>query len=289
MELTERIKEVCRYAYEHTDDMAIEKYSLNPESLSRYKRVYNQKPSAKVLVFDIEISPMKGYFWRTWKENIGKDQLTDPWFVLTWSAKWLYSPDMMNDRLTSEEALNQDDSRVVQSLWDLFDSADIIIAHNALKFDVPRMNTRFILNDLKPPSPYQVIDTLKVAQKEFAFPHNNLDALGNFFGIGRKIKTDFSLWDNCYHGDETALQEMLDYNDQDVILLEDVYVRLRPWIKSHPNMNLFTEDGVCPACGSRHIINTGTYRTNVNEYLAEQCECGAWSRRTKYSKMSTAR
>jgi len=85
------------------------------------------------------------------------------------------------------------------------------------------------------------------------------------------------------------LAEMLSYNDQDVILLEDVYVKLRPWIKSHPNMNLYTEDNVCSNCGSRRIINTGTYRTNVNEYLSEQCECGAWSRKTKKSKMSIAR
>lgn len=290
MELTPKMKEICRFAYDHTDDMACEVYNINPESLSRYKRVYNQKPTAKVFEFDIETSPNLGFFWKAWKTNIPYQQLVAPWFMLSWSGKWLYSPEMLNDRLTSEEAIKQDDSRIVKSLWELFEEADIVIAHNSAKFDVPRSNTRFLLNGLMPPSPYQIIDTLKVAQKEFAFPHNNLGALAKHLGIeAGKIDTDWTLWERCYNGEEEALEEMQTYNDQDVILLEDVYVKLRPWIKSHPNMNLYTEDGVCSNCGSRHVINTGTYRTNVNEFLAEQCECGAWSRRTKNSKVGVAR
>ena len=290
MELTERIKEICRFAYEHTDDMACEVYDINLESLGRYKRVYNQKPSAKILIFDIETAPMKTFAWGVWKQNLNKDLIIDDWFILTWSAKWLYSNEILNDKLTKQEALNQDDSRIATSLWNLFNEADVVIAHNAIKFDIPRMNTRFILNSLLPPSPYQIIDTLKVAQKEFSFSHNRLDYLGRLFGIGRKIKTDFELWERSYNGDETALQEMQDYNDQDVILLEDVYLKLRPWIRSHPNMNLYTEDGVCSSCGSRNLREGGYYRTNVNEYLASQCsDCGAWSRKTKNSLVSTAR
>jgi len=289
MEITDNVIEVCEYAYAHTDDMASEHFDISLETINRYKRTYNKKPTAKVLLFDIETAPVMAFVWQMWKQNVNKDQIINDWFILTWSAKWLYSPEIINAKLTPKEAKAQDDKRITIPLWHLFEEADILIAHNAINFDVPKMNTRFIMNGLKPPSPYQIIDTLKVARKEFAFSHNRLDYLGTLFGVGNKNKTDFDLWKNCYAGKKDALAEMLSYNDQDVILLEDVYVKLRPWIKSHPNMNLYTEDNVCSNCGSRRIINTGTYRTNVNEYLSEQCECGAWSRKTKKSKMSIAR
>jgi len=75
----------------------------------------------------------------------------------------------MSDIVTSKEVVNEDDERIVNSLWKLFDEADIIIAHNGGNFDIPNMNTRFIVNKLPPPSAYQMIDTLKVARKGFGF------------------------------------------------------------------------------------------------------------------------
>ncbi len=39
--------------------------------------------------------------------------------------------------------------------------------------------------------------------------------------------------------DPAAWKVMEKYNKQDVLLLEKVYDRLLPWIKSHPNHHLF--------------------------------------------------
>lgn len=74
---------------------------------------------------------------------------------------------------------------------------------------------------------------------------------------------------------------MRKYNIQDVLTLEQVYLRMRPFILNHPNIGIFTQDEVhvCPACGSVHLHKRGTYKTNVGEYQRYRCmDCGKWSR-----------
>ena len=123
----------------------------------------------KILIFDIETAPMKAYVWSRWKQNIYLDQTVSEWFMLTWSAKWLFGDKTMSMRLESKEAIAEDDSRIVKGLWELINEADIIIAHNGERFDTPKMNTRFLLNGLPPTSSYRQIDTKKVAAKSFGF------------------------------------------------------------------------------------------------------------------------
>lgn len=249
------------------------------------RRLFKQERPAslpKILIFDIETAPVKAYVWKLWKENVSIDQIVSDWFVLCWSAKWLYSDKVIGDCITTEEVLKENDERIVKSLWKLFDEADIVVAHNALKFDVPKMNARFVKYGLQPPSPYRVVDTLEVAKKEFRFTSNKLDGLAIYFGYPRKLETDFTLWSTCLEGDKKALDYMFKYNKQDVQLLEEVYLKLLPWIKNHPNIGNYTSgEPVCCSCGYRHLslIPNKYYYTQVSKYPVYRCgKCGAISR-----------
>ena len=236
---------------------------------------------AKILIVDIETSPLKAYVWRRWKQNIYLDQTISEWFMLCWSAKWLYSNEVLGDVLTSDEVLKENDSRITTSLWKLLDEADIVIAHNGKRFDIPKMNSRFLLNELPPPSPYKQIDTKEVAAKQFGFSSNKLDALLIYFGEERKLDTDFELWVKCMNGDKEALDYMLTYNKKDVTQLEKVYLKLRPYIKGHPNLGVYTvtEQNQCGHCGSTNLTPNGKMHNNVSQYNTYRCdECGAISR-----------
>lgn len=242
-----------------------------------------QKSPAKILIFDIETAPLRSYTWGVWQQNVAPSQIISDWFMLTWSAKWLFEENVYSDRLTSDEVLREDDKRISKSIWALLNEADIVIAHNAQKFDIKRLNTRFLVNGINPPMPYQVIDTLQHARKRFAVSHNKLDYINEVLGLERKMDTGgFELWAACMEGDDEALQKMEDYNVQDVIILEETYLKLRPWIKPHPNVGLFIEDDVtvCPACGSSHLKWGGTpYATRVNLYESFRCtDCGSIGR-----------
>ena len=161
----------------------------------------------KILIFDIETSPMLAYVWGRFKQFVSLDQTVSEWFIISWSAKWLNNPNVMCDVLTSEEASNEDDSRITRSMWYLFNEADIVLAHNGSRFDVPRLNSRFLLNGLMPPNPYRQIDTLQVARKEFGFSSNKLDALAGYLGIEHKSDTNFNLWKRCLAGEQEALED----------------------------------------------------------------------------------
>lgn len=258
------------------------------ESLLKDKKDIIVKSTAKILLLDIETSPLLAYVYQkqVWKARIGHKQVESNWFMLTWAAKWLGEKEVFSDSLSSKEAINENDDRIVTSLWLLLDEADIIIAHNGNQFDIPNINTRCILHKLPPPSPYKQIDTLKIAQQQFGFTHNSLDALAGFFGIEGKVDTDFQLWKDCIYGNEEALLKMEIYNQNDVIILEKIYNFLKPYAKGHPNLDLYvdSESPVCPSCGRDSLIALeGKYfYTQAVRYPIHRCTgCQAISRAKK--------
>lgn len=247
--------------------------------------LFNKINSLKILVLDIETAPIRARVWGLWKQNINIEQIENDWFVLTWAAKWVFENKVYSARLTGKEAIKQNDKRIIKSIWRLLNEADVVVAHNGDQFDLPKLNTRFASYEMPPPLPYQSIDTLKVIKKQFSFSSNKLDFVNRILNLPRKIKTGgFELWDRCYIGNEAALKKMEKYNVNDVRILEDTYLRLRNWIKPHPNVGLFILDENsfrCPTCGSNDLKEQGKkYYTTVNAYTQFRCNvCGSISRK----------
>jgi DNA polymerase elongation subunit (family B) len=257
-------------------------YKTTREAIYKAKDLVREvkRSQVKILILDIETTPLEAYVFQTqvWKARINDDSVISRWFMLTWSAKWLGSNKTMSMRVTGQEALEENDGRIVKGIWKLLDEADIVIAHNGDNFDIPNLNTRFLVNGLYPTKPYRTIDTLKVAQRQFGFTHNSLNALGRVFNLGEKIETSFSLWKKAKNGNEDALQEMEIYNRGDVELLEKVYLKMRPWIKRHPNVGVYMEstEKVCSVCGSEKLVPNGVYTTNSGVFTAYKCnDCGS--------------
>lgn len=282
----EHIERVLAYLNENGESETLKHFNINIESLHRYqrrKRFWETK-QPKVLILDIETTPLQAHTWHTGKQRIGYQQIINEWFMLSYACKWLFDSKVYGSVLTPEEAKNKDDSRIARELWRFLDQCDVAIAHNGLGFDIPKAQTRFLINKLAPPSPFRVIDTLKVAQQNFRFSSNKLDYIGELILNDRKLHTEYELWLRCLDGDPKSLEEMLIYNKKDVLLEEEAYVFLRPYIKSHPNMAIYQEsiEPSCPTCGSANIEECGHYSTSVNRYLAFRCkDCGAICRSRK--------
>jgi len=219
--------------------------------------------------------------WSPGKQYVGPDQILTDWYTHSWAVKWLFDPTTYSDVQTPEESLDRDDERIIRAVWEFLDHADIVIIHNA-RFDARKLTAKFIEHRIPPPSPFKVIDTLQVMRKEALFSSNKQDELAKKLGFSRKMEHEGrKLWRKCFNGDPKALLKMEKYNRGDIMSLEELYVIIRPYIKSHPNMALYVEsDGyVCPNCGSENVSWMGkTYDTNVNRYSAFRCECGAVGR-----------
>lgn len=247
----------------------------------------------KVLLLDLETSFLKGAVWGVWKQNVNwagldiKDK-----FLLSWAAKWLNDDYIYSDALYRHKKVYRsdptDDSAICATLGELLEEADVVVAHNGDRFDIKRLKTRFLLNGMPPPSPFLTIDTLKIAKREFAFASNRLDHLGELLGVGRKIKTDFELWTNVVDKhDVKAFEEMVAYNEQDVLLLEDVYLKLRPYNTKAFNM---TRDGVpaCNSCGDRGLQRYGWRHTPTGKYQKFKCTNCGHVQRSRYQEKETS-
>jgi hypothetical protein len=265
----------------------IEKVYLARKIVRARPKVVVKEPKkniGKILIVDIETAPMRAFVWSRWKQNIGLNQTISESFLISWSAKWLYDTETMSDVLTPREAILEDDKRICSSIHELLNEADVVIAHNGQSFDIPKMNSRFIINGLPPTLPYTQIDTLLVARKRFSFSSNKLDALAGYFGIDCKIDTNFELWKGCLDGDIESLKYMETYNKKDVEILEETYIRLKPWILNHPNVSLYNDlqEKQCTSCGSIHVEEIDKlYYTSVGAYRMYRCKCGAISRGRK--------
>ena len=220
---------------------------------------------------DIEISPTELYTYGYYDPTVLG--VKKEWEITSFSVK-------QNNKFITHSVRNYSEEELLRQLWDILDNASIVIAHNGDKFDVKKINSRFIKYDMTPPSPYKTVDTLKVARKHFGFTSNRLDDLGEFMGVGRKQNTPKNLWLQCINGDTKAYKILEKYNEKDVRLLEKIYYRLLPWIDNHPPLGGDADSPmVCPNCGSEHLQRRGTARNKTREYQRYQCiACGTWSR-----------
>lgn len=249
---------------------------------------------AKVLIFDIETAYKTAGVWGRYNQNIGMNQIFQDFYVLSWAAKWLDDDYIYSDALFRHKGVYKadptDDSAILETAWEMLDQADFVIAHNGQSFDRRSINARFIQNGMEPPSSYKVIDTLKVARRQFKFTSNRLDDLGKMLGVGEKLDTGgFDLWRSVIEKKcPKAFKKMLAYNEQDVLLNEEVYKKLRSWDDKHPNFKLGDESRrpACNACGSRRVAKWGTHRAITQIYQKYKCsDCGHCMRAPKAIKL----
>lgn len=201
------------------------------------------------------------------------------WIICGFSAKWLnggYITKALPDYKGYKAGLH-DDRAIVKDLWELFNEADILVAHNGDQFDVKKCNARFTVHGLPPPNTYKTVDTKKVAKSTFGFSSNKLNELGRQLGYGTKEQTGgYQLWIDCMAGKPEAWATMKKYNKRDVELLEKIYLHLRPWMKQHPNLSNFIEGTVCPKCGSAKGFQRRGFQYNATtKYRCFRCKnCG---------------
>ena len=240
----------------------------------------------KILLLDVETAPTAAYVWGRWKQNVGLNQVVSEGYLLTYSAKWLGDEKIACNRIKEPE----NDKVIIEELATLIDQADLIVAHNLVKFDLPTIKTRMLYHGLPPLKPVRLVDTLKIAKQAFRFPSNSLDSIAKYLGLSRKeTHSGFDLWVRCMHGENEAFEQMLSYNMQDVVVLEEVYNRLAPWYNQHPSVAVLYNDGLhhCPLCGSTDVaeIDKPSY-TSVSEFAAFRCNCCGKVSRSKKNLLS---
>ncbi len=217
---------------------------------------------------------MSGYMWGLFKQNIGINQIIDTSRILCVAYKWLGDD---NTYFVSEWTHSHED--MIKLTHAILEEADVVITYNGNRFDIPTMNKEFLLHNLPPPAPYKSLDLFLTMRSTFRFASNKLDHITRALGLEGKIAhSGFQLWLDVMNGIPEACAVMEEYNINDVSLLEDLYIRILPWVKMHPNHSHFTGEKVCPKCGSHDLRPRGFFPSAIGPKQRYKCGgCGGWS------------
>jgi uncharacterized protein YprB with RNaseH-like and TPR domain len=249
----------------------------------------NRSVNPKILFYDIETAPMVVATWGLFDQTIQIDSIIQDWYIICACWKWAGS-----DKIYSVSVLqgkdHRDDYAVCKALHDAISEADIIVAQNGDNFDMKKLMARAIAHGLPPIGRKPSVDTLKEARRVFKFSSNKLDYIGQFLEAGAKMVTEKGLWMKALDGHKPSIRAMVDYCKQDVVLLERVYEKMRPYMQNHPNVNLWQKtEYCCPNCGSPDVARNGFRYTAAGVFQKWVCRvCGAVSKEGKNLKHKPA-
>ena len=238
----------------------------------------------KILCFDLETFPILGAVWSLWNNNVGINQIERDWSILSYAAKWVGS-DMTVENVIYNDVRNQkdinDDSKLLQELWDLLDEADIVLTKNGDRFDIPKLNARFVMAGLPPPSHYKSIDLDKICKRHFGFTSRKLEYLSNELNEKfKKLKhskfAGYEMWKQCLARNIDAFNECKEYNVHDVLATEELYYTLAPWSDKIGSFFLYSDDKEFKCnCGCKEVKHVGYAYTALSKFDKYQCaNCG---------------
>ena len=186
-----------------------------------------------------------------------------------------------------------DDKGLVERFAKIWDWSDYTCGHYAQRFDLPMIQSKLIKYGLPPLAPKPLIDTWRVARDNLKMHSNRLGAIAEYLGCqNSKSPITFDDWLAAAHGDKKSLKYIVEHCRLDVLVLEEVFLKLRPLMKNEPSRHLFIEKDpldpeTCIACGSTKLQQRGYAVTRVSRYPRLQCtSCGKWMRGTKRDQTS---
>ncbi len=230
---------------------------------------------AKILIWDVETSTLNlsidTYSLKNYTKYYNPDDITRDWVML--GAAWKPLGEQVRCvSVSSKDPLN--DYMVIKTLHEQLEAADILVGHNADRFDIRKFNTRALLYDLPPITKKKTIDTLKIAKKYFGFTSNKLSFIAKHLKLDMQ-KDESPDWGKILAGCPDELAYMRKYNKKDVCVNELIYLKLRPYIDNHPNVNIYSPQaeqrkGCCPSCGSHDTYKKGFRRSETTGKITGQ-------------------
>lgn len=226
----------------------------------------------KILLWDIESTNL----------------VADYGWVLCIAWKWLgdEKTNLIRIRRTREFQKDRTDDRGVMRQFEaVFEKADLHVFWFGEYFDLPFVQTRRLMADLKPLPPIPFVDGWRIARKKLKLRSNRLDAVSKIIPLPKGIKREEKLqptpsdWRRAMAGHADALKVIEDRCVSDVLVLEQVYLAIRSFGSSLPNLSKTEgklEEG-CPSCGGDHITAQGYKLTLRGRKRQYKCQgCGHW-------------
>lgn len=224
----------------------------------------------KILAFDIETAPAQALVFSAYKPFVTPKHIIEHPRMLCFSAQWYGQKKVM---FYSE--FHHSRQEMLEKIAELLDEADIVVHYNGTNFDEPWIRGELLVENIEQPSPFKTVDLYRAVRSGSRFISNKLEYVAPRLLEDSKVTHEgIEMWWKCMNGDEKAWSKMRQYAKHDTAMMFPLYERLRPIMKTHPNLNLYREDGEtgCPWCGSTHLRKRGVARTASSVFQRYQCQ-----------------
>lgn len=210
----------------------------------------------KILIYDIETTRVKAWVWWSGKQFVSGDSLIDEPKIITIAYKWLGEDDITV--LTWDEKLS--DKQLLEKFLKVYNSADMVIGQNNDRFDNRWVNARAMKYGLNVNTFVRSFDIMRETKRLFRLPSYSMKYITNYLGIQTKLEHEgIKMWEKIQTGtpeeQKEYLQKMVEYNRQDIVATEDMYLTLRKYMghKTHFGVLNGQERFTCPNCGGKNV------------------------------------
>lgn len=232
------------------------------------------RSKVRIIVWDLETTNLSGNFgyllcgaWKVYGEKkIHCVSIVDtPTF----------DKDPTNDKILCKE--------LVRSL----EGADMWVAHFGKWFDRTFLNARLVGHGLDPLPPIPMIDTWKICKDNLKLNSNRLATIASWLDLEEKTPLNGKIWIKAMAGHKPSIKYVEKHCRQDVLVLEQVYEKIRCLSSNHPNVNMVHDqtDGTgrvtepCPICGEKALQRRGKNVARMRWSQRYHCRnCGGWSK-----------
>lgn len=263
---TATAKELCkRYSieYDESEGRKVRNW-LNPElNLPLRKGDVNFKP--KILIYDIETSLLESTVWWTGKQYISHNQLKSEGKIITICYKYLGENKVYSLTWDNE---NKCDKELVKTFIEIYNDADMVIGQNSDNFDNRYLMARAMKYNYDVNTFVKSFDIMKQTKRLFRLPSYSIDYLCKYLGLSGKLEhSGRKMWEDIQYGSKKqskdALKLMVEYNQKDVLITEELYLKLRKYMGNVIHLGVLSGETKvsCPNCGSTNIE---LYKTTVS-------------------------
>ena len=226
----------------------------------------------KILFYDIESAGVNAL-----KPDLG--------FVIVFGYKWAHEKVAKSLTIGGISLSKFDDWQLLKEASKLITEADLVVTHFGSVFDRRFLNGRLLIHNL-PPIPFtKMRDTCMIARSVANYSSNRLKHLAKILNLRhQKLENNWpTAWFKVMQGDTKALAGLAHYCRGDVLALEELYFRLRPFDNAHPR--IIDDRSTCGVCGGQVEYRGFTYAESL-KYRRYVCQkCRRWSRERKAVKV----
>lgn len=207
-------------------------------------------------------------------ETFGFDFKADKGFILCGSWKLLGVKNVQTIVRSNLGTEMWNDKEVCRKLHSVLSTADRWITHNGKRFDARFLNVRLLKHGLPllPPMGKRHIDTCELTWKNLAM-RASLKNIQEFFDLkNKKTPVDLQTWTKAAAGNVSALREVVEHCEHDVLMLEE-------WAEKVMPVDSTIINPVFHSCDSKFSQYRGLEYTNKYVFRRKFCKkCRRWLR-----------